>query len=55
MATDPGIAAFEVVPVAQQPFAVRFYAEAAIWSIKDGQWRRWPCGRRAAGGAFLSA
>src|SRR6202140_2077364 len=34
MATEPGIAAFEVTPVAQQPCPVRFYAPAAdYWAL----------------------
>src|ERR1700681_2464051 len=34
MATEPGIAAFEVAPVAQQPCRVRFYAEVAdYWAL----------------------
>jgi heme o synthase len=34
MATEPGIAAFEVAPVAQQPCAVTFYAEVAdYWAL----------------------
>src|SRR6202142_1402925 len=34
MATEPGIAAFEVTPVAQQPCPVRFYAAVAdYWAL----------------------
>jgi protoheme IX farnesyltransferase len=34
MATEPGIAAFEVAPVAQQPCMVRFHAEVAdYWAL----------------------
>ena len=34
MATEPGIAAFEVTPVAQQPCPMRFYAAAAdYWAL----------------------
>src|SRR6202163_2326787 len=34
MATEPGIAAFEVAPVAQQPCRVRFYAEVSdYWAL----------------------
>ena len=34
MATEPGIAAFEVTPVAQQPCPMRFYVAAAdYWAL----------------------
>src|ERR1700682_2427654 len=34
MATEPGIAAFEVAPVAQQPCMVRLYPEVAdYWAL----------------------
>src|ERR1700688_4310165 len=34
MATEPGIAAFELTPVAQQPWPVRFYAAVAdYWAL----------------------